>query len=170
MKRQIKPFKYYLFIFLLSVLIVTGYTIYMVLTDRAEISELTSLFFVPLVFTGIYWLGDVLLDKIASKKKKVDYEAEFVHEINKKMHESKAFILEDYRKLQLDQKFQNSLKIAYQIAKNGETEQWTIEKLEKKFRPQTLEARAMTFVIEQVRSRRETLEKSQTNGEKDSQL
>ncbi|MDD4184090.1 MAG: hypothetical protein PHI01_01575 [Candidatus Izemoplasmatales bacterium] len=170
MKRQMKPIKYYLFIFLLSVIIVAGYTLYMVLTDKAEIAELTSLFFVPLVFTGIYWLGDFLLDKIANKKRKVDYEAEFVREINKKMHDSNAFILEDYRKLQQDQKFQTSLKIAYQIAKNGETEQWTIEKLEKKFRPQTLEARAMSYVIEHVRYVRKTSDNSLPESEKNEQL
>ncbi|NLZ61400.1 MAG: hypothetical protein GX904_01235 [Acholeplasmataceae bacterium] len=170
MKRQLKPLKYYLFTFLLSAIIVAGYTLYMVLTGRAEISELTSLFFVPPVFTGIYWLGDFLLDKIARKKQKNDYEAEFVQEINKKMHESKAFILEDYRKLQQDQKFQGSLKIAYQIAKNGENEQWTLEKLEKRFRSQTLEARAMKFVIEHVREVRESLGKSQATSEKEGQL
>ena len=56
----------------------------MVLTNRAKISELTSLFFVPLVFTGIYWLGDFLLDKIARKKQKSITKFDFIQEINKK--------------------------------------------------------------------------------------
>jgi hypothetical protein len=159
MKRQMKPFKYYLFIFILSVIIVGGYSLYMILTDKAEISELTSLFFVPIVFTGIYWLGDFLLDKIANKKRKVDYEADFLRQINLKMQDSKAFILEDYRRLQRDQKFQNALKIAYQIAKDGESEQWNIGKLEKKFRPQSLEARAMIYVVEQIKEKLQSVDK-----------
>ncbi len=159
MKDHKKPFKYYLFIFLLSTVIVVAYSLYMILTDRAEIGELTSLFFVPIVFTGIYWAGDVLLEKLAKRRKKTDYEGDFLREVSRKMRDSRVFILEDYRKLQQDQRFQAALKIAYQIAKNGENETWNLDKLEKKFRPQTLEARAMDFVVAHVREIRESTDK-----------
>jgi len=104
----------------------------------------------------IYYGGDSLLEKIFNKKKRVDYEAEFVDAIAKRMRESNEFIIEDYRRLQINDKFQSVLKLGYQIEKNGETEQNNFEKLEKKFRKNTLEYKAVMYMIEYLKETKNT--------------
>lgn len=151
MQAKKKPLKFYLGIFALSALIILGYSLYMILTDRAEPIELVSLWFMPLVFTGIYYVGDVIIYKIANRRGKQNDQTEFLELISAKLRESGLFLLEDFRKMQLNQKFQENLKIAYQIWKNGESDLWTIAKLEKRFRPQTPESKAMDIVINTLR-------------------
>lgn len=153
MRNKKKPFKYYVYIFILSSVIVLGYSIYMYYSDKAEIADLISLWFMPIIFTGIYYGGDVLMLKIANRKQKPNYEGDFLKAVSAKMRESNQFLIEDYRKLQTNQKFQDSLKIAFQIYQNGETEQWNVGKLEKRFRPQTIESKAMNIVIELIQKK-----------------
>jgi len=158
MRRHKKPMKYYLGIFLLTALVVLGYSLYMILSGKADPAQLISLWFMPLVFTGVYYFGDVILDKMGSKKRKKGVqEEEFAGAISEIMRQSNLFLIEDFRRLQLNHKFQENLKIAYQIYINGETEQWTLAKLEKKFRPETSEAKAMEIVVKYVREQRDSL-------------
>jgi len=154
MKDQKKPFRYYLMIFVLSAVIVIVYSIYMVATDRAEIKDLYSLLFMPFFFTIIYYAGDVLIQKIANRKKKPNPEVDFMNIVGERMRASGSFLLEDFRKLQTNAKFQESLKIAFKLLQEGDSETWSLDKLEKRFRPQTLEARAMTFAISYIAEER----------------
>lgn len=151
MQTKKKPLKFYLGIFALSTVIILGYSLYMLLTDRAEATELVSLWFMPLVFTGIYYISDLIIYKIGSRRGKTNEQADFLEMISAKLRENGGFLIEDFRKLQLNPKFQESLKIAFQIWKNGENDLWTIAKLEKRFRSQTLEAKAMEIVTGTLR-------------------
>lgn len=140
-------------IFAFSSILILGYTIYMVVKEGRALSELYSLWGLPFFVTIIYYGGDNLLQKITNRKKKIDYEALFLDEIGQRMRESKQFLIEEFRKLQNSTKFQESLRIAYLIHQNGETEQLTISKLEKRFNDRTLEARAMSFVIKYLQEK-----------------
>jgi hypothetical protein len=101
----------------------------------------------PPLFAVFYWGSDTLILKFSNKKKKVDYEAKFLDEISDEMRNSKEFIVEEFRRLQINQKFQEDLKRAYQIYKNGENEVLTIEKLENKYKKNSIEKRAMKHVV-----------------------
>lgn len=147
MKKFRKPFKFYLSIFVLSSVLIMFYTIYRIVRYDDPISALYTTWFLPVFFIGIYWASDLILDKLFNRKKKVDYEGKFLDAIGEKMRMSKAFTIEDFRRLQLNQKFQQSLSIAYKIYKDGEDEVFNIEKLDKKFKKDTIEDNAMRFVI-----------------------
>jgi len=155
MKKFRKPFKFYLSIFIFSSILILGYTIYRMVRYDDPISALYTTWFLPLFFIMIYWGSDFLLDKIFNRKKKVDYEGKFLDSIGEEMRKSNSFTIEDFRRLQLDQKFQQSLKIAYRIYMDGEDEVFNIKKLERKFRKDTTEDRAMRFVIAYLEENRD---------------
>ena len=113
----------------------------------------------PFLFTGIYWVGDVLLRKIRNRKAKVDYEQLFLDAIGQRMRDSNAFLVEDYRHLQESKRFQDALKTAYLISQSGEESRISLDHLEKKFEKRTVEYRAMQFVTAFVREK--LAEKSQ---------
>jgi len=151
MRRQKKPLKFYLYIFLFSVVIVAGYSLYMIFANDAAISDVYTLWFMPFIFTIFYWGSDALIDKFSKKKYKVNYEAKFLENISQKMRDGKGFLVEEYRKLQNNPKFQEDLKKAYLIYENGEDEIHNIEKLEKKYRKDSVEKRAMKYVTEYLK-------------------
>ncbi len=151
MRRQKKPFKFYLIIFIFSVVLVIGYSLYMIFFKDGQVSELYPLWFMPIIFTGFYYVSDTLMDKIANRKKKVSYESIFLGEVSKKMRESNEFIVEEYRRLQNSRTFQDDLKKAYFIYKDGENETYNIERLEKKYKKDSLEKKAMKHVIEYLK-------------------
>jgi len=147
MRKRTKTFKYYLSIFLMSAVVVLAYSLYMILSGKAVASDLISFWFLPPVFVALYYGSDVLIDKINSKKRKTNPEKDFMNGVSQKMRDSKEFLIEDFRRLQENKKFQDALKVAYQISQDGEKETWTLEKLEKKFRQGTVEAKAMEMVL-----------------------
>ncbi len=129
----------------------------MIYSGKAVAQDLYSLWFMPVIFTIIYYGGDVILERMTRKRHKENFEADFLVAVSDLMQKSNAFLIEDFRKLQMDQKFQDSLKIAFFIYQNGENEQWTLAKLEKKFRPETIESKAMEQVINYVKEKRDSL-------------
>jgi hypothetical protein len=151
MKKFKKPLKFYLILFLVLSLAVIGYSIYKIVYDSTRVDEVMSLWFLPLIFILIYYGSDSLMDKLFNKKKQVDYEANFIEEVAKRMREDNAFLIEEYRRLQLNDKFQESLKIGYEISKNGESELFNIKKLERKFKKGTIEFKAIQYVIDLLR-------------------
>lgn len=153
MKRYKKPNKFYVILLVITFLIIGGYTLYLKISDQLEATDIWNLFTLPIIFVGIYWLGDTILQKIGDKRYKTNYEDQFVELVNLKMRESKRFLIEDFRRLQLNPKFQESLKMAYQIYHNGESENFTIAKLEKKFDSKTTEGIAMSFVIHEIQEK-----------------
>lgn len=146
--RQIKkPFKFYLIIFIFSVVLVLGYSIYMMFFKDATVNDVYVLWFMPFIFTGFYYGSDVLMDRFNKRKRKIDYEAEFLDKISQIMRDSNEFLIEEFRRLQINKNFQESLKKAYYIYENGENETYNINRLEKKYRKGSLEKRAMEYVI-----------------------
>lgn len=147
MKQYKKPLKFYLLLFVFLSVIVLAYSIYMIVNKSAEISSLYQIWILPIFVTVMYYIGDSLLQKILGKKDKANPELLFLEQIAEKMRLSDAFLIEEYRRLQLNQKFQQALHVAYLIYKDGENEIYTIEKLSKKFKIETLEGKAMQFVL-----------------------
>lgn len=158
MKRFKKPFKFYVIMFLVLAIAVGGYSVYKIFVDNTPVKDVSSLWALPVIFIIIYYGSDTLIDKLFNKKQQINYESKFIEEIAKKMRESNEFLIEDYRRLQLNQKFQDSLKIAYQIFLNGENELFNIKKLERKFKDNTLEKKAMDFVINHIRETKKPVE------------
>ncbi|MGD9910309.1 MAG: hypothetical protein AB7U79_06900 [Candidatus Izemoplasmatales bacterium] len=150
MRQHKKPKSFYYTVFGLTSLIVLGYSLYLYFSVGASVSELWILWLLPLPFTMIYYGGDALMQWIANKTKKVDEEGDFYALIAKKMTESKTFFIEEFRKLQRSSVFQTQMHVAFEIYKNGESEIYTVEKLKKKFRADSLEGRAMAFAIQIV--------------------
>lgn len=153
MKQYKKPTKFYIMIFVFTSVIVLGYSVYLYIKESAELSDLVTLWVLPPIFTLLYYGGDVLIQKIADRKKKVDYEGLFLRAVGEKMSASKEFLIEDFRKLQKSEKFQTQVHSAYEIYHNGESELYTLEKIEKKFRADSLEGRAMFYVCEFVKEK-----------------
>lgn len=158
MKKFRKPFKFYLMLFLVLSAVVAIYTVYRIIKDNTPVSELYSLWFLPLIFILIYYGSDSLFDKVFNKKKQVDYEAKFIEEIANKMRDSNQFLVEDYRRLKMSDKFQECLKFGYNIYKNGENEMYNISKLERKFKKGTIEYKAISYVIEYLRETEKPIE------------
>ncbi|MFP4479015.1 MAG: hypothetical protein ACLFPM_06235 [Candidatus Izemoplasmatales bacterium] len=161
MKKFRKPFKFYVMLFILSTIVIAAYTIYRMLVEDIAFSQLYTLWFLPLFFITIYYGSDFLLDKIFNRKKQVDYEGKFLNAVGEKMRQSDEFLIEDYRRLQINYKFQQSLKMAYKIYIDGEDEVFNIEKLKRKFNKGTVENRAMEYVIDFIK------ENEVNNGKKD---
>ncbi|MCK4551792.1 MAG: hypothetical protein KAU02_02660 [Tenericutes bacterium] len=158
MRTTRKPFKFYFYIFIFSVVIVAGYSLYMIYSEGKSVSDVYNLWFMPPIFTGFYYGSDLLIDKFTNRKKKINYEANFLAEISKKMNEGKVFLVEEFRRLQNNYKFQEDLKRAYQIYTNGESEVFTIAKLEKKYRKDTVEFKAMKYVVEYLKENQKNTE------------
>jgi len=158
MKKFKKPLKFYLILFLILSFAVMGYSIYKIVYDSTPVEEVMSLWFLPLIFILIYYGSDSLMEKLFNKKKQVNYEEKFIEEIAKKMREDNAFLIEEYRRLQINEKFQESLKIGYEIYINGESDQFYINKLERKFKKGTIEHKAVQYVIDYIRETQKPVE------------
>jgi len=147
MKKFKKPFKFYFALFAISMILILGYSFYLMIFKDSVFSQVYPMWFLPPFFVTIYYGSDVLLDVMFNRKKKNDYENKFLEVIGERMRESKVFTIEDFRRLQLNMKFQECLTMAYHIYSDGENEVFTIEKLKRKFKKNTLEERAMKFVV-----------------------
>lgn len=119
----------------------------MISFNDASVQDVYTLWLMPFIFTGFYYGSDWLIYRFSKRKKKINYEDKFLNEISEKMRESNEFLIEEFRKLQINKKFQEDLKKAYFIYENGEDETYNISRLEKKYRKDSLEKRAMAFVI-----------------------
>ncbi|MDD3477347.1 MAG: hypothetical protein PHP32_00515 [Candidatus Izemoplasmatales bacterium] len=153
MRQYKKPLKYYLGIFALLSIIVLGYSIYLIATTEAQVADLLVLWTIPVFFALIYYGGDTLIQKIADRKKKVDYEGIFLKEVADKMSATKSFLIEDYRRLQHHERFQEAMKAVYKVLQDGNDESGNLDRLEKKFRSGSVEERALGIAIDLVREK-----------------
>lgn len=155
MKNGKKSKAHYLLLFVFSFLLMGIYVILNYLEDRLALENVWVYLLIPFVFTGLYWGGDTLLQKIRDKRQKVDYYGLFLDAVGERMRNSQAFLLEDFRRLQTSERFQDAVKTAYFIHQNGETEAIGLERLEKKFEKRSLEFKAMQYVVAYVREKRD---------------
>lgn len=151
MKKYLKSKKYYLLLLLLSFAIMGASLLYKYIKGTSSTTDVLSLFAVPAFFVGFMLLFDYIMQKIADRKKKKDYEGLFLEAVASKMRASNQFLIEDFRHLQMSDKFQNAVRIAYLITKEGESEGRNLLSLEKKFEKRTLEYKAIQYVIEVVK-------------------
>jgi len=160
MKTYLKPKKYYFLLFALSFAIMGVSLLIKYINSTSSSTDLLALFVVPVLFVGFMLLIDYLMQKIADRKKKKDYEGLFLDAVGDKMRASKQFLIEDFRHLQISEKFQSAIKTAYLITKEGETEGRNLSHLEKKFERRSLEYRAMQYVIEVAKEQLSASQKS----------
>ncbi len=158
MNKQKKPFKFYVIIFVFSMLMVVAYSLYAIYAQGREVADIYTIWFMPLIFTAFYYGSDALIYRLTNKKKKVDFEGKFLNDISKKMRDSNEFIVEEFRRLQNNVKFQEDLNKAYKIFKEGENEVLSIAKLERKYRKDSLEQRAMKYVTDYLRENQKNKE------------
>jgi len=151
-----KPIKYYLLLLLLSFLIIGGFGFYQYLQGDLVIGDIWALILMPIVFVGLYYGSDVAVRKIQEKRKKKDYEGNFLEAVGLRLRLTNQFLIEDFRKLQTSEKFQESMKIAFKISREGESELFTLEKLERKFDKRTVEYKAIVEVISYLKELRDT--------------
>jgi hypothetical protein len=140
-------------LFVVSFVMMGAYTGYKYFAGTVETLDIWNLLVLPAIFTTVYWGGDSILQKIADKKKKIDYEGLFLDAIGAMMRDSKAFLIEDFRHLQISTRFQDAMKTAYYISQNGESDHFNLDRLEKKFEKRSLEYKAMQFVIPFVKEK-----------------
>lgn len=134
--------------------------------------DLIAIFVFPLFFVFIFWLVDFLVNKLKSKKRRAEEEAkmkydEFINEVSRKMNESNAFNVEDYRHFRENQKFQETLKKLYIIYSEGETETLSYALLERKFKKGSKEKQAIDLLI--AITKEKSTEK-ETNTEKEEEV
>ncbi len=155
MRNYQKPFKYYLLLLLLSFVIIGGFAFYQYLQGNLVIGDIGALILMPIVFVGLYYGSDVAIRKIQEKRKKKDYEGNFLEAVGLRLRQTNQFLIEDFRKLQTSVKFQESMKIAFKISKEGENEFYSIEKLERKFDKKSVEFHAITEVVKYLKELRD---------------
>jgi hypothetical protein len=153
MKQYRKPMKFYLLMYLLLTVVIGGYTGYLIIQGTLEATDIWNALILPPFFVIIYYIFDVLMEKIFSKRKKVDLEGLFLDDVALRMQQSGLFGIEDFRRLKISERFQDALKVSFWISQNGENEDRNINRLEKKFDKKTLEAKAMTYVVEAIRAK-----------------
>lgn len=158
MRRHRKPFKFYLYMFLFAITLVIIYTAYNIINDTVDVNELIVTWMLPFLFVGFYYGSDALLDKFTKKKSVVNYEVNFLDTIGESMRKSNEFLIEDYRKLRINDKFQKAVKDAYFIYENGENEVYNFSRIEKRFNKNTVEYRAIRYVFNYIKE-------NQKNGE-----
>jgi hypothetical protein len=154
MKAVKKSKIHYLILFFFSLVLMGIYVILNFLEGRLAPENIWVYLLIPFVFTGIYWGGDVLMTKVRDKRKKVDYYGLFLDAVGERMRNSQEFLLEDFRRLQESERFQDAVKTAYFIYQNGEAGSIGLDRLEKKFEKRSLEHKAIQYVIGYVREQK----------------
>lgn len=146
-----KGMKYYLIVFFVSMAFVLVYgTIVSVSSGGIDFVYLMSLATVPFAFTGFLILFDFLLAKILPKKPAVkamnEYE-QYVLNATEILKETEEFSIEDFRKMRNSDRFQKTLKRLHQIQTFGETEENNYRMIEKKFKKDSVEYKAIQKLI-----------------------
>jgi len=148
-----KGFKYYALILVFSSATLIIYMIYLRFKDGEFDSEVfQSLAYVPLMFTSLLYVFDLIFDKIMPKRGKagnVKFEA-YLKITSEAIKKEFDFSIEEYTKLRGSQKFQKGLSQAFRVYDNGETNDLNIEFLRRKYKKGAFEYGAFQVVIREV--------------------
>jgi uncharacterized membrane protein len=146
-----KGMKYYLIIFIVSLISVILYGIYVsVQQSDFDPAYFASLLTVPFAFTGFLMLFDFLLAKILPKKnpqKSLNEYEQYLIQLTEILKDSNEFSIEDFRKFRVNERFQRALKNLYKISKDGESEDLNYKIVEKRFKKDSLEHKAIQILI-----------------------
>jgi len=152
--KEEKTLRYYLFVYLLSLIGLFVYLTYQAWrNDGYDETLLYSLLWIPIFVTLFVFFIDKITDLFRGKKKHTedDKKKKYIDYIAKAIDEEQDLLVEDYRKLKESQKFQKGLYQAYQIAQNGETEELSFEYIIKKYPKQSIEYKAMMTVVKKTK-------------------
>jgi hypothetical protein len=155
-----KGLKYYAFILIFSSIILVMYMLYLRFADGELDSELfQSLAIVPLLFTSLLFVFDLIFDKLLPKRGKVGNVKfdTYLKNTSAAIQNECNFSIEEYTKLRSNQKFQKGLGQAFRVYDNGETKDLNIEFLKRKFKKETNEYVAFQIVIKEVEKLMEKL-------------
>jgi hypothetical protein len=121
--------------------------------DGYELAVVLGTFYIPLFIILFMYLFDTLFDRIfpTKDKKSKDGYVSFVNKVTAQVNETLEFSIEDFRRLRENDRFQKALYQAYQISEKGETKDINFILLEKKFKKDSNEGKALGIVIEEVK-------------------
>ena len=158
--RKKKDLKYYALILVFSSIALILYLLYLRFKDGEFDTELfQSLAYVPLMFTSLLFVFDLIFDKIMPKRGKagnVKFDT-YLKNTSTSIQNDCNFSIEEYTKLRSNQKFQKGLGQAFRVYDNGETKDLNIEFLKRKFKKGTNEYVAFQIVIKEVEKLMEKL-------------
>jgi uncharacterized membrane protein len=150
-----KGLKYYFKLYLLLLTVYLGITVVMAaLNDWTfEPTQLASVTYLPILFIVFLYVFDTIFGMVIKPKHKVGEEEldKFLKQVTIEVEKEKDFTIEDYRRLQENDRFQKALNHSFDIYKNGETKEMNLAFLEKKFKKDTVEGKAMIIVLDEVK-------------------
>jgi len=152
-QKRLKSWKFYLLLYGLALATLGGIALYKHFTGTFEVADLWNAILFPIIFVLFMFLSDYLMQKLQDKKQRTNYEGLYLDAIAERMRVSGLFLIEDFRRLKDSQRFQEALKYGFYISQNGESENFSIARLEKRFDARSLEAKAIPFVVAQVREK-----------------
>lgn len=152
--RPEKNLKYYFRLYILAVVVYLGYVSFLAYQNGGyDVALLFGATYIPLLFIAFMFVFDKLFDKLfpsREKKQNTAYQS-FVKTVTNAIDTELDFSIEDFRRLRQDAKFQKALYHAYLITEQGETDEFNIVFLEKKFKKDSNEARAMEIIIREIK-------------------
>jgi len=148
-----KGFKHYFKFWGLASIVYTVYVVVITIKDGFTVEAILPIFYLPILFTFLLFVFDTIFDKIwPQKDKNEDDEFKtFIKKTTFEVNEKLELSIEDFRRLRESEKFQKTLYQAYQIYLIGETEEINFIFLDKKFKKETIEYRAMEVVVNEVK-------------------
>lgn len=150
-----KGLKYYFRLYLLLITVYGGITVIMAAMNdwTFESTQLLSVLYLPVLFIIFMYIFDLIFSLIFKPKAKTveDDLQNFVEKVVIEVQKEKEFTIEDFRRLQESDRFQKALHHSFDIYKNGETKDMNLSFLEKKFKKDTVEGKAMVIVLNEVK-------------------
>lgn len=151
-----KGFKHYIRMYLLLLVVYTGMTVVVAAMNSWDFDsqQLVSILYLPIIFVLFLFVFDTIFALIFKPKGKTDSDDDFKsfgRRVTSEMKKKDMFSIEDYRRLQESDRFQKALHHAFEIYENGEKPEMNIVFLEKKFKKDSIEGKAMTIVLDEVK-------------------
>jgi len=150
-QKRLKSWKYYVLLFAAAFVILGAVALIKNFSGTYVEGDLWNVIIFPPLLALMMFLSDYMMQKLADKKGKKDFEGRYLDAIAEKMRGANLFLIEDFRRLKESERFQEALKYGFYITQHGENDKFTVARLEKRFDGRSLEAKAMPFVIAHVR-------------------
>ncbi len=156
-----KSMMYYVWSFVAASVAVVGYGIYRSLRYGIDFWAwlLEDYLIYPFLIVGFLWIYHNLAGRARAKVVAQSREEKFLLRVSKAVKDALELEAEDVERFRQNEKFQEALFIAYQIAVYGESTEYTYEFLESRFTPGTMEYKAVKIIADEVRDMRQSDEK-----------
>lgn len=133
--------------YLLIMLFTIGYSVFMLIRGDLEGQDILFMLGVPPIFILFLFLFDQFRFYVFRRNKPQNPKVTFFEDISLAMRTSKLFTVEDFRKLQSDKYFQETLKQAQYKLEMNQIDETYCNRLEKKYDKKTVEGKAMEIVL-----------------------